>query len=46
MAERLIRAVHRAGAGSLRATLFQPADPAGLAAARPTIDYTIEDPDG
>ncbi|MCY4630308.1 MAG: alpha/beta hydrolase [bacterium] len=36
MAERLIRAVHRAGAGSLRATLFYPADPAGLAAARLT----------
>lgn len=36
MTERLVRSVHRAGAGSLRVTLFYPADPADLPAARLT----------
>ena len=36
MAERLVRAVHRAGAGSLRVTLFYPADADDLPAARLT----------
>ena len=36
MAERLVRSVHRAGAGSLRVTLFYPADPGDLPGARLT----------
>ena len=32
----LVRSVHRAGPGSLRATLFYPADPAGVDGARLT----------
>jgi len=36
MPDPLVRSVHRAGAGSLRVTLFYPADPGGLAGARLT----------